>query len=156
MSPETKKHLYLGGGLIAAIVVGIIAYKKIQVNSQASSAAGNQANQDQLAYLESMISNPYAQASVGTVDNVGLPAAPATPSITDQLAAIEQAFGLAPAVSTTPASTSTPSSARVAPSAPSGSKPVAKSMAVPASTVATTYLMANELPTLRSEGIPIA
>lgn len=110
MSTETRKHLIYGGGLLVLVVVAIYAYKKIQVNSQASNAASDQASQDELAYLESMsLNDPYAayESSTGTS---AAPTPPALPSITDELTQLEQAFGL----SSPPASTSSSGTASTA------------------------------------------
>lgn len=96
MSPETKKHLILGGGLIVAVVLGIIVYKKFQANSQTSQAANDQASQDELAYIESMAldGGGYSDYSSGAAgSSVTIPSAPATQSLADEINSIEQAVG---------------------------------------------------------------
>lgn len=120
MTPETKKYLLLGGGLIAATVIGIVVYKKYEVDSQASKAANDQSTQDQLAYIESMaMSGPYAQDGGGVSSAVTLPSPPAMPSLVDQLSQIEHAFGLAPPAASPAA---TPASAPTSGATSSGSR----------------------------------
>jgi hypothetical protein len=157
LSPEAKKHLLIGGGLLAVVVIGIVVYKNFQVSSQASGAASNQATQDQLAYLETMMDNPYATGGGESVsDTTTAPTAPALPSITDEISQIEQAFGLAPAstASTTSSGSSTTAS-NPTPTAPSGSTPVAQP-APAAVSAASIQSVLNELPELREEGVMVA
>jgi hypothetical protein len=52
MTPQTKHYLIIGGGLVAAVVLGIVVYKYFEAGQSASAAANDQANQDALAYLE--------------------------------------------------------------------------------------------------------
>ncbi len=123
MIPETKKYLLLGGGLIAATVIGIVVYKKYEANSQASQAASDQSTQDQLAYIESMAlsGGPYAQDGGAVSSAITLPSAPAMPSLVDQISQLETAFGLAPTAPVTPsagAASSGGSGTAAAPSSP--------------------------------------
>lgn len=102
ISPETKHVLIIGGALIAAVVLGIIVYKKFEANSQASQAANDQSEQDQLAYLESMgLEGGYGYGS--TYDEFGdttgtsaitLPTSPTSDSLAQEIQGIESAFGL--------------------------------------------------------------
>jgi hypothetical protein len=118
MNEQTKKYLIIGGVLVGATVLGIIVYKKVQVSSEASAAASDQASQDELAYIESMaLQNPYEGVSGAGTAGITLPSAPAGPSLIDELTQLEQAFGLAPAPTSSSGSTA-PSSP-----APSGGTP---------------------------------
>lgn len=117
MTPETKHTLILGGGLIAAVVLGIIVYKKYEANSQAGQAASDQASQDELAYIESLsLGGAYSAYGMGTGGtSLTIPSAPAGQSLADEITQLEQAFGLAstPAASTPAASSSSTSSTSV-------------------------------------------
>lgn len=96
MTAETRKHLIYGGGLILAVVVGVVFYKKYQVNSQASSAANDQAMQDQLDYIESLsLQSPYSSYGSST-SAAAAPTPPALPSITDEITQLDQLFGVTP------------------------------------------------------------
>ena len=106
MTAETRKHLIYGGGLILAVVVGVVFYKKYQVNSQASSAASDQAMQDQLDYIESLsLQSPYSSYGSST-SAAAAPTPPALPSITDEIAQLDQLFGVTPAGATGSSGTS--------------------------------------------------
>lgn len=117
MTQETKHSLIVGGGLILAVVLGIIVYKKYEANSQTSQAASDQASQDELAYIESM-SMQGAYAGYGGGSALTIPSPPATQSLADQISSLEQAFGFAPAA------TSGSSSSGSAASSTSSTKPI--------------------------------
>lgn len=149
MTHETKKYLILGGGLIAAVVLGIIVYKKFQVSSQADQAASNQANQDELEYLaaEDAYGSPYASGGGTSTDSITLPSEPSLPSITDELTAIEQAFGLAsPSSGSASTSSSTASSTDgvASPVKAVGPAPVNRLQSTAA--IETPYLASGSLP----------
>lgn len=105
MTPETKRSLILGGGLILAVVLGIVVYKKYEANSQASQASSDQATQDELAYIESLSlsGGGYSDYGGGAGSAITIPSPPATQSLAQELAQIEQTFGFGAAPSTTPA-----------------------------------------------------
>lgn len=105
MTPETKHALILGGGLIVAVVLGIIVYKKYEASSQADQAASDQASQDTLAYIESMaLGGAYPAFGGGAGgSSLTLPSPPATQSLADEITQLEQAFGFAAPASTSPA-----------------------------------------------------
>jgi hypothetical protein len=123
LSPETKHSLIIGGGLILAVVLGIIVYKKYEANSQAGQAASDQASQDELAYLESMALSGGAYGDYsGGGSSITIPSAPATQSLASEVASLEQAFGLgstaAPSTPATSGSSSSGSSSSSAPTKP--------------------------------------
>jgi hypothetical protein len=123
MTAETKHHLIVGGGLIAAVIIGIVFYKRYQAGSSASQAAADQQNADQLAFLESQaLTNPYDAGYGAGGSSITIPAASSGPSLIDQLNQIEQAFGFAPTPSaSTPSTPSTGSGSTPPPPAGSGS-----------------------------------
>lgn len=121
LSPETKHSLIIGGGLVLAVVLGIIVFKKYEANSQADQAASDQQTQDALDYLESMdLSGGYG-ALMGSSggSSLSIPTAPANQSLAQEISALESAFGFGSPSSSTGSSSASPSSAStVAPSAP--------------------------------------
>jgi hypothetical protein len=122
LSPETKHSLIIGGGLILAVVLGIIVYKKYEANSQAGQAASDQASQDELAYIESMAlsGGAYGDYSSGG-SSITIPSAPATQSLASEVASLEQAFGLGSTA--TPATSGSGNSSSSSSSAPAPAKP---------------------------------
>ena len=123
MTPEIKRSLIIGGGLILAVVLGIVVYKKYEANSQTSQAASDQASQDELAYIESMAlsGGAYASYGGGAGSAITIPSAPATQSLADEIAGIEQAFGFAPASSPSAPSSSSSSTSSSSSSSSSSS-----------------------------------
>lgn len=119
MKEETKKYLIIGGGLVIAIAVGIIVYKKYEASAGASQAAADQSTQDELAYLEAQsMDNAYAGfGGGGGVGSIGVASPPSVSGMTfaQEIASIEQAFGFGP-----PASSPNSAGAPTSGSAPSG------------------------------------
>lgn len=120
MKEETKKYLIIGGGLIVAVAVGIIVYKKYEAGAGASQAAADQSTQDELAYLEAQsMDNAYAGfgGGGGGVGSIGIASPPPVSGMTfaQEIASIEQAFGFGP-----PASSPNSAGAPPSGSAPSG------------------------------------
>lgn len=104
LSPETKHILIIGGALVLAVVLGIVVYKKYEANSQASAAANDQSEQDQLAYIESLMEGGAGYDDFGDTGagSVTLPGAPASSmSLADELQQIESAFGFGPTTAST-------------------------------------------------------
>jgi hypothetical protein len=162
MTEETKKHLIFGGALIVATIAGIILYKKFQVSSQANQAANDQATQDELDYLETMVGAGGAYASAGGVsDTITAPTAPALPSIGDELQQLEQAFGFAPLSGSSGTSSGTGSGTN-SPVTAVGPAPVVRPPAVQSNALeynpADTYasILSEEEPQLAEEGIRVA
>lgn len=105
MTQQTKHYLIIGGGLVLAVALAVILYKRYQASSTASQAATDQSNQDALAYLEaSSVNSPYGYAGGGG-STISLAPAGTQQTLAQQVAAIEQAFGFGPPSSSTPAST---------------------------------------------------
>lgn len=122
LSPETKHSLIIGGGLVLAVVLGIIVFKKYEANSQADQAASDQQTQDALDYLESMdLSGGYG-ALMGSSggSSLSIPTAPASQSLAQEISSLESAFGFgspSSSAGSSPTSGSSGSTA-AAPSAP--------------------------------------
>lgn len=126
MTEQTKRYLIIGGGLVLAVALAVILYKRYQANSSASQAASDQSNQDALAYLEaSSVSSPYGYAGGGG-STISLAPAGTQQTLADEIAAIEKEFGFGPSSSpaSTPASTSA-SGSSAGSSAPTPSTPPA-------------------------------
>lgn len=128
LSPETKHTLMIGGALILAVVLGIIVYKKFEANSQASqaatSAANDQADQDTLAYLESLAlgGGDYSSYEGSGGSSITIPSAPASTSLAQELSSIEQAFGYGTTSTPTAPSSGSSSSGSSSSGSSSGTK----------------------------------
>lgn len=133
LSPETKHALIIGGGLIVAVVVAIVVYKKYQVSSQAGQAASDQATQDELAYIEEQ--SLEGGAEFGSVDTSGssvtLPSAPASQSLAQEIQSIEGAFGLGTSSGTSTGTSTGTSASTSSGSSSSGSSPAPKTPSAP-------------------------
>ncbi|HXT74614.1 MAG TPA: hypothetical protein VN785_12245 [Candidatus Angelobacter sp.] len=123
MTQQTKHYLIIGGGLVVAVALAVILYKRYEASSTASQAATDQSNQDALAYLEASSTNsPYGYAGGGG-STVSLAPAGTQQTLAQQVAAIEQEFGFGPPAAPAPTPASTPTSGSPAgPSAPTPSK----------------------------------
>ena len=163
MTAETKKHLLYGGALIVAVVLGIIVYKRYEAGAQSSQAASDQANSDELAYIESLaLQNPYG-SSAASGSSIALPTAPAQSSIADELASLEQAFGLSPATPASSGGSSSPTATAAAPpqkvsaALPTRGVPGAPSEVAPVTDERSLrHFILNEAPTMESEGVLVA
>ena len=162
MTAETKKHLMYGGALIVSVVLGIIVYKRYEAGAQSSQAASDQANSDELAYIESLaLQNPYG-SSAASGSSIVLPTAPAQSSIADELASLEQAFGLAPQTpsgggSSPSATAATPPPQKVSAALPTRGVPGAPSEISPVTDERSLrHFILNEAPTMESEGVLVA
>lgn len=125
MTQQTKHYLIIGGGLVLAVALAVIIYKRYAANSSASQAATDQSNQDALAYLEASSANsPYGYAG-GSGSTISLAPAGTQQTLAQEIAAIEQEFGFGPPASSasTPASPSASTPASGSPAAPSTSTP---------------------------------
>lgn len=106
LTEQTKHYLIVGGGLILAVIVAIVVYKKYQVSSQASQAAADQANSDDLAYLEaSSMDNAYGDGGLAAdtaASSIALPSASSSSeSLAQELQQIEELFGYGNSTSST-------------------------------------------------------
>lgn len=134
LSPETKHSLIVGGALIAAVVAGIIVFRKYQANSAAAQAQSDQSNADDLAYIESLaLGGGYAVGGGGGGSSaITIPSAPATQSLADELASIEQAFGFgSTSSSTSGGGSSSSSTSHPGTPQPVGPQPVRSRIAPP-------------------------
>lgn len=94
MTDKTKHYLILGGGLVVAVSVAIVVYKKYQANSSASQAAAEQQSNDELAYLEaSSLDSPYGYDDSDSGDSIALPSSDSSDSLAQELESIECLFG---------------------------------------------------------------
>lgn len=113
MTAQTKHYLIVGGALLAAVVLGIVVYKRYQAGASTSQAASDQSNQDALAFLEANAQNsPYGSGAL-TGTSVSLPAPQQSQSLADEIASIEKLFGFA---SSAPAAASSSPSPAPSPS----------------------------------------
>lgn len=121
MTSQTKHYLIVGGGLVLAVALAVILYKRYAANSSASQAATDQSNQDALAYLEaSSVNSPYGYAGGGSGSTISLAPAGTQQTLAQEIAGIEQEFGFGPP--SPPASTPA-SPASGSPAVPSTPKP---------------------------------
>ncbi len=129
MTPQTKHYLIIGGGLVLAVALAVILYKRYQASSSASQAANDQSNQDALAYLEaSSMNSPYSYGGGGSGSSISLAPAGTQQTLAQEIAAIEQQFGFGPPPS--PASSPASSSAE-SPNSPAASSTTSTPSAPP-------------------------
>lgn len=138
MTEQTKKYLIVGGGLVLAVIVGIIVYKKYEAGANASQAAADQSTQDELAYLEAQGANNAYGGGFSGVGSIGVasPSSAGGTTLAEEIQSIEQAFGFgtsasSPSAAGAPPSGSAPSGGAPAPAGSTPPKKVANPLPVP-------------------------
>jgi len=130
MSPETKKYLIYGSGIVVVAAVGVFFYKRTQGSAATDQTSTSESELELLA--AALQSNQYAAGGGG---QSYLPATGQShpPSLADEILALEQALGLAPPAApaptsggsaTPPVTSTTPPSTRPTGGGPSGGEPV--------------------------------
>lgn len=155
MTEQTKHYLIIGGGLVVAVAVAIVVYKKYEANSGADQAAADQQNQDALAFLEaSSLDDPYAVGGAGG-STISLAPAGTSESLAQEITDLESAFGLTPPAAPGGSSSSSgsggSSSGSGSGSAPAPSVPVGPTPAAPAPSHTQIGIAMEETPTLQLE-----
>lgn len=102
MEKETKKYLIIGTTIVVSVGIGVLLWKKYQTASAASGAAADQSNQDELSLLAaSLESNAYAGQAGFSNYSPAVIGAGTPKTLAEEVLALEQELGIAPA-STSP------------------------------------------------------
>ena len=129
MSPDVKKYAVIGGAVVVAVVVGVIAYKHFENTGAASQGAAAQSQQDTLAYEQEMLAAGSGQTFSGSgAPQMTVGSESSGQTLAQEITSLESIFNPQPtaAAAATPAAAavSTPVSAATVTAVPAPVLPV--------------------------------